>query len=686
VISNAPETRTGAAPGRDGWMRHEFAQTKPLPSYLVALAIGPFEVVEGGTAGAKQTRLRYLTQKGRADEARYAKEVTPRLLELLEEYFGMSYPFDKLDAVSIPQTTGFGAMENVGMITYASSIILATARDETVPFKRRYAAIASHELAHMWFGNLVTLAWWDDIWLNEAFASWMGQKTLIRLQPQWDAGWSAGRARRYALDIDRLDSARRVRNPVLEKGDIWGAFDSITYNKGAAVLSTFETWFTPERFREGVRRFLKRHAYGTATAEDFIRALGEAAGRGPEALAVFRGFIEQPGVPLLDVALDCGAQGAPAIEVRQQRLRPVGSSAPELQWTTPACFRDSSRTQCSDIGSAAQRVALPGAACPAWLVANVDGQSYYVPRYAPPLAQKLRTGSAELAANEMVATTVDAGILSESGLMPISEALAWAAAALAHPSPVAKRFAVDLVREQRDGWLNPAEARAKGAILEQRLLPLARELGWQERAGDSDDLRDLRVTLLPYAAETGDLALRAQARELALAWIANREAVPATMTRAVLDTAARFADAGLYEQLQALATSTLDLRERYYLLSALAKLRDSALRERLLALALQKDLSGRDARDLFEDALEDEVNRRPAFDFLRANYDALAAKLPEHSMARLMAPLAELCTREERELFAGFFKERAPQVLGGARQYRQSLERIDLCIAARNNS
>src|SRR5207248_901452 len=138
-VSNTPETRSSAAPGRAGWARHEFAQTKPLPSYLVALAIGPFEVVDGGTAGAKQTKLRYLTQKGRAEEVRYATEVTPRLLEILEEYFGMPYPFDKLDALSIPQTTGFGAMENVGMVTYASSIILATEREETVPFKRRYA-------------------------------------------------------------------------------------------------------------------------------------------------------------------------------------------------------------------------------------------------------------------------------------------------------------------------------------------------------------------------------------------------------------------------------------------------------------------------------------------------------------------------------------------------------------------
>jgi hypothetical protein len=270
--------------------------------------------------------------------------------------------------------------------------------------------------------------------------------------------------------------------------------------------------------------------------------------------------------------------------------------------------------------------------------------------------------------------------------MSIGEALAWAAASLAHPSPVAKRFAVDLVHQQRDAWLKPAETVAKSVIVEQRLLPLARELGWQERAGDSDDVRDLRARLLPFAAEAGDPALRAEARELALAWIANRDAVPATMTRAVLDTAGRFADAELYGRLHALATTTPDLRERYYLLAALAKLRDTALRDKTLALALDKDLSGRDARDLVEDALEDEVNRRPAFDFVRANYDALVAKLPEYSMTRLMEPLGELCTREERELFFGFFKDRARKVLGGQRQYRQALERIDLCLAARNNS
>src|SRR5260221_665358 len=582
AVSNTPETRASAAPGRSGWTRHEFGQTKPLPSYLIAMAVGPFEVVDGGSAGANKTKLRYLTQKGRAEEANWAREVTPQLLESLEDYFGMPYPFDKLDSVSIPQTTGFGAMENVGMITYASGLILATPRDDTAPFKRRYASIAAHEIAHMWFGDLVTLAWWDDTWLNEAFATWMAGKIVNRLKPEWDAGYTAGRSRKYALEVDRLASARQVRNPVLEKGDIWAAFDSITYNKGAAVLSTFETWFGPERFREGVRTFLKRHAYGTATAEDFARALGEAAGRGPEALAVFRAFIEQPGVPLLDIALDCTK--APSVDIRQQRLRPAGSSAPELRWTTPACFRGAAGTQCADIKSETQRVPLKDSSCPAWLMANPGGRNYYVPPHAlaPP------------------------------------------------PQP--------------------------------------------------------RATVLPFAADRGDAALRTEARELALAWLANRDAVPATMIRPVLNTAARFADAALYDRLREQTIKTADLRERAYLIYALAKTREPGLRDRTLAFTLDKELSGRDARDLLEDALDDQTNRRPAFDFMRANYDALVAKLPEHTMARLMEPMGDFCTREERDAFVSFFKDRAPAILGGPRHYRQAPQRIDLRIPARHHS
>jgi len=686
VVSNTPETRASAAPARAGWTRHEFAPTKPLPSYLVALAVGPFDVIDGGTAGAKHTRLRYFTPKGRGAEVRFAIESTPRLLEILEEYFGMPYPFEKLDSVSIPQTVGFGAMENPGVVTYAGRLLLATPREETLAFQRRYAAVGAHELAHMWFGDLVTLAWWDDIWLNEAFASWMGDKAAATFRPEWDRGNSVGWLRRSALELDRLASARRVRNPVVEKNDLFGAFDAITYNKGAAVLSMFEARFTPERFRQGVRSFLKRHAWGTATSADFFRALGEASGRSREALEVFRGFVQQPGVPLVDVALDC-SKGA-SLRLSQERLRPVGSSAAEVHWTTPACFRHGSQTQCADIGNGAQTVALEAQSCPAWLVANPGGKSYYVPRYEASLARALRANAGELSPNEMVAHSVDAGVLSESGLLPIGEALAWADAALSHPAPMPRQHGLQLLHRQRDVWLSPAEVAAKRDVTARRVRPLAAELGWTERAGESDEIRELRASVLSYAASfvPEEEKLRAQAHDLALAWLANREAVPATLTRAVLDTAARFADEKTYGALEQALLTNQDLRDRQHLVSALVRVRDEKLRERALALMLRSEVSGNTARDLLENALGDEINRGAAFDFLREHFDPLVAKLPQHSMTWMMGQLGEFCTKPERERFAAFFKERAAQFLGGPRQYRQALERIDLCIAAHNHS
>jgi alanyl aminopeptidase len=692
VVSNTPEILASDLSGRAGWTRHDFATTKPLPAYLVAMAVGPFDVVDGGTAGANKTALRYFAPKGRGAETRFAKEATPRLLELLEQYFGIPYPFEKLDAVVIPQTVGFGAMENVGMITYASHLLLATPREETVRFRQRYVSVGGHEIAHMWFGNLVTLAWWDDTWLNEAFASWMAPKVVAGYRPEWDNGINLGYARTNAIGADRLASARRIRNSVEAKTDVNGAFDSITYEKGSAVLSMFETWFTPQKFREGVKLFLTRHEYGNATSEDFVRALGEASGQGAAALKTFNAFIEQPGMPLIDVSLDCGARAA-SIEVLQRRFRPVGSTAPEAQWITPVCFRypgaSGLETRCEDITNGRHAIALPSSsACPEWVLGNAGGRSHYLPRYDASLSRQLRAKLPGLPADEAVTLMVDAGHLSGSGLMSRSEALAWADAGFGHPSPIVRMYAVELLHKQRDGWLAPGEARAKREIIARRVQPLARELGWLEKDGESDDIRALRPALLLYAAETEEGSLlRSQARDLVLAWLRDREAVPASTTRQVLETAARFADEATYARLEAAAVASEDRRERSHLFNALGRARDPKLRARALGLALQKNgeterVNGRDARELLVYALGDDTNRRAAMDFVRSNFPAIVAKLPKHSPAYLMVPMAELCTRDDREAFATFFKDRAADFDGGPLNYRQSLESIDLCIAA----
>jgi alanyl aminopeptidase len=241
-----------------GMKRVRFGETRPLPSYLIAFAVGPFDIVDAGKAGRNATPVRIVTPRGQGALARYAVQVTPRLLEMTEEYTGIAHPYEKLDSIAVPRPGG--AMENPGLITYASSLILAQPRDETPRFKQAYAHVAAHEIAHLWFGDLVTHAWWDDVWLNESFATWLSVKTIERFAPGWDIRAQDAHGRDYAMKNDALASARRIRQPIESTNDIFNAFDPITYAKGGAVLGMFENWIGEARFAQALRQYLSKHA------------------------------------------------------------------------------------------------------------------------------------------------------------------------------------------------------------------------------------------------------------------------------------------------------------------------------------------------------------------------------------------------------------------------------------------
>src|SRR5688572_2242596 len=684
VASNTPEVKAGSGNAglRAGWTRHEFGETRPLPSYLVAFTVGPWDVVDGGTAGKKKTPLRYLAPRGRGAESRYAARVTPRVLEMLEDYFGTPYPFEKLDSVTIPQLVTFGAMENVGMITYGAQYLLARSHEETPRFREIYVELAAHEIAHMWFGNLVTLAWWDDTWLNEAFASWIGSKITYAFEPAWNNGVFRGNTRHAALVADRLASARSIATPVERKTAIDDAFDDITYNKGEEVLSMFEAWLGPERFKQGVRAFLREHAWGPATSVDFFRALGRTAGDAGRVLAALKGFVDRPGAPLLDVMLDC--TGPPSIVIEQRRLRPVGSSALDAEWTTPACFRyhadGKDTTQCVVVDLVSRRHMLEGPSCPAWIVGNAGGVGHYLVRYWPPLLRRIAERVASVPQHEAQALARDTELLADAGLVEMADALVVAEAAMVHGSPNVALAGIRLLEGLREEWLKPAEAREKARIVVQRVMPLARELGWLPKAGDSNDVRGLRAVLMRYAADRSEGAeLRAEARVLALRWLDDGKAVDATMAPSILETAGRFADAATLARLEEAAVATENPGERSQLLGALARVRDPALRDRALGLALaapggKARLDGRSAYSILNKALKDDENRSAAFDYVRRNFDALEAKLPKDTPAALLGPLSRLCTAPERAALASTFGPRAQRYMTGPLRYAQALE------------
>ncbi|HEX5129904.1 MAG TPA: M1 family aminopeptidase, partial [Usitatibacter sp.] len=630
--------------------------------------------------------------KGRGKEARYARLATPALLERLEEYFGIPYPFEKLDAIAIPQLVTFGAMENVGLITYGAQFLLARSHEETEHFREVYAGLAAHEMAHMWFGNLVTLAWWDDTWLNEAFASWIATKVAYAYEPRWDNGEYRGQTRSAALEADRLATARRIRNPVTTRNAIDDAFDDITYNKGEEVLSMFEAWMGADRFRAGVRRFLERHAWGSATSDDFFRALGGAAGDAGRVVEALRGFVDHPGAPLIEAFLDC--TGPPALVVEQRRFRPEGTSAPELSWTVPACFRyragDQDHVHCAAIDAWTRRIALPEApTCPSWIVGNAGGMGYYVTRYWPPQLARTLGNAAQVPSAEMQALVNDTLLMAKSGMLPLALALRVGEAAMRHPAPMVQLAGVHLLDGVREEWLRAGEPGQKARIVRERVMPRARELGWTPSPGDKEDMKTLRATLLPFAAERPEGAeLRAKARDIASRWLRDTASLDATIAQGALDVAGRFADATMFEALEAAALAAGNHRERILLLGALVRARDPALRARALALALDRPggrdrLDGRSALSMLRRALADPESRAAAFDYVRANIAALERKLPNDTVAALFGPMGGLCTAAQRDAFAESFRERAPRYMTGQLRYEQAVESIDLCVSAR---
>ena len=366
VVSNTPEvSRRTSWTARAGSAMTSRRRSR-LPSYLIALAVGPFDIVDGGTAGMnKHAASLHRAQGSRRRDALRARDDAQRSWSCSSSISGARIPSRSSMRSSIPQSVGFGAMENAGLITYASSIMLATPREETDRLPARICGHRGPRDRAQWFGDLVTLAWWDDIWLNEAFATWIDDEDHPAAAARMGQRPVGGRLRASAPSA-RTGSPPRAGSATRwwSKTDIEGAFDGITYQKGSAVISMFEGWFGPDKFREGVRGYLAKHAYGNATSDDFMRAIGESAGRGEEPLRMFRAFVEQPGVPLVDVALQCRGANA-AVDTSVARFRPVGSTAGEIRWTTPVCFglaRDGKpATQCTELKNGAGHVPLAGA-------------------------------------------------------------------------------------------------------------------------------------------------------------------------------------------------------------------------------------------------------------------------------------------------------------------------------------
>jgi alanyl aminopeptidase len=694
ALSNAPQT--SETPLDANKKRVEFAVTKPLPSYLVAFGVGPFELVDAGKT-KRGTPVRVVTLAHRAADGAFAAKTSTKLIETLEDYFGSPYPYDKVDMLTIPITVGFGAMENAGLITYTETLILLDAK-ASKERQLRWISVASHELAHQWFGDLVTMAYWDDIWLNEGFASWMGRKIVARFEPAWHEDQAELDTRDVALDADGLVNARRIRQPIASQDDIFTAFDRITYDKGASILNMFESYLGADTFQRGVRDHIAARAWGNATSTEFVAAISKAAGKdvGP----AFASFLEQAGTPEITATMACDG-GKATVALAQQRYLPPGSATPPTTtpWIVPVCVAYDSggkRAQaCTLLDHAAGTLALETRSCPRWMMPNVNGRGYYRTAYSAAQIGALRDDAwPQLSWTERRAVFRDVRDAAATGKLPLQLALSLVprllvgndrftvAPAIGLPAGLSRMVPVDL-RPRYEAWLR------------QTFGPGAVKAGVLPRDTDTLDTEVTRGELIRAVAWRGrEPRLVADAVKLADHW---RE-LPQSMRGEVLQIAVD-ASPVLFERTLKEVPGETDRNKRQEMLRALASVRDPKRQTIALGLMLDAKLDARETLAMLFGGGDggrrggaggvgvETAGLATAQQFFREHQAAIMKSMPQDGtsgpFARLSALFTETCQADQRQAVTDYVKQTFAKLPGGGRTVAQNLEQMDQCIARR---
>ncbi len=667
-----------------------FRETLPLPSYLVALGVGPFEYVDAGKAGRQQVPVRIVVPKGHASEAKYAAEHTAEIITRHEQYFGMDYPYDKADQLAIPNTVGFGAMENPGLVTYEMSLLCVNPERDTIGRQRDFIITAAHELAHQWFGDIVTTAWWNDIWLNEAFATWMEQKYSAEYFPQWNTRVSDVDSKLYAENEDSLITARKIREPITAKDDINNAFDAITYNKGAAVIGMFENWMGPQEFQRGVQAYLQQYKFKATTANEFLDSISSASKK--NVTKAFFTFLNQAGVPLVTVGLSCSS-GSPTLHIDQKRYLPAGSKGSTDQtWQIPMCIRygssEKGESVCKLITETHTDWQLETKQCPAWVQANDKALGYYRTNYEEKLLSELVKGdvTTRLSAAERADLIGNARALTSGGQLRESQAL-----------ELVEQFHSDPARQVEEGALSLAGSLHTHLVAEnlepnyQRFIQKnfqqqARALGWTPKPKESDDTSLIRPALLGTVATYGnDQQLAKEASALADKWLKDHNSIDPNMVNSTLRTAAYYGDKSMFDRFMIEFKQTKDRQVRRQLLSAMSGFRDRSAIEAGMEAVLDGDVPFLEGASLLFGGQSDESTRKMSFEFLKAHYDEIVAKMPTGGGFDFGTVLPQVgssfCSAASKAELQDFFAPHIGKFVGGQRALDQVLESIDLCAS-----
>lgn len=630
AVSNLPVA--SRAPAGEGRTLVTFGKSPKMSTYLLFFGLGDFE---RATINAGGTEVGVITKRGNLQQAQYALDESAKILPWYNEYFGTPFPLPKLDNIAAPGGSQFfGAMENWGAIfTFERALLL----DPKIASNRSRELIfndAAHEMAHQWFGDLVTMSWWDDLWLNEGFASWMQSRATAHFHPEWHPELDAVASRESAMAQDALATTHPVIHHVATVEEASQAFDSITYDKGQAVIGMLEAYTGSDNWRTGVRSYMKRHAYANTVTDDLWREMEAASGKPITQIA--HDFTLQPGIPLVKVSGVCSG-GMTQLTLDQGEFTRDRPGKAPLSWHVPVAAATIGGTPSETLlaGHGSLKVAGCGA-----VVVNTGQTGYYRVLYTPELFGSIARSFARIAPVDQAGILNDATALGFAGQQPMSDML-----------DIVQNLPVDAmaqIMEQGAGLLDVLYAYAKGIperqakltrLASSRFLPALDRLGWAPKAGEPVTDGNLRSSLIRILGDVGEPSVVAEANRRFIASATEPAAIDPSVRTAILSVVALHADQATWDKLHAMARAEPSAQVKALLYARLGATRNPELADRALMLALTDEPSATDRPSIIN-AVSDEHPEK-ALDFVLAHYDTVMAMIDSSAATRFVARLAD---------------------------------------------
>jgi aminopeptidase N len=672
AISNTNIIADTPGPAADQHSIH-FATTPKMSTYLVAFLVGDFKCVSGESDGVP---IRACATPDKVEYGSFALEAAKYVLHYYDTYFGIKYPMPKLDMIAIPDFEA-GAMENFGAITYRETDLLIDEKTASVSSKKNVGLVVAHEMAHQWFGDMVTMQWWDNLWLNEGFATWMENKPVEAWKPEWNIAQDVAEGQSSTLNLDAQRVTRTIRAEANTPDQINEMFDGITYGKAGAMLLMVENYVGEDVFRQGVHNYLAAHIYGNATAEDFWNAQTSNSQKPVD--KIMESFVAQPGEPLLTFA----KSGAGTVDVSQKRffLNPKAEADAQQSWTVPVCFKIGIADKSCDLLRSPQQQLKPPPA--PFLFANAAGKGYYRTAYDPADYSKLLSNvESGLQPTERISVVGNEFALVRAGESSVGDFLNLAEALKQDDSADVISSVASGVQTTYSQIAETEEERQQIAAWVRTTFESELKKVGMPTPSDTPERRELRATLFGLLGGVGDDPYVINAsKEIAQQYLSNPSSVDATLAQPAMDIAATHGDAAFFDLLQKTSETSNNPEVSEGALRALAMFQDPALEKRGLAYAVSGKVRNQDSVIQFVIAMHSRKTRDEAWQYIQANWPQVKAQITTAMGGYLVGSAGGFCTAEKNAEVTSFFTTN--KVPAAERALKRAQDQISDCMDLR---